>query len=46
MEKMSPNTFKERLGENTSIAALAVIVEDEALLVYLRGESESPDKMP
>ena len=32
MEKMSPDTFKERLGEHTAIAALAVIVEDEALL--------------
>ena len=29
MEKMSPETFKERFGENTAIAALAVIVEDE-----------------
>ena len=29
MEKMSPDTFKERFGENTAIAALAVIVEDE-----------------
>ena len=29
MEKMSPKTFKERFGENTAIAALAVIVEDE-----------------
>ena len=26
---MSPETFKERFGENTAIAALAVIVEDE-----------------
>ena len=29
MEKMSPETFRERFGENTTIAALAVIVEDE-----------------
>ena len=29
MEKMSPDTFRERFGENTAIAALAVIVEDE-----------------
>ena len=30
MEKMSSETFKERfVGENTAIAALAVIVEDE-----------------
>ena len=29
MEKMSPDTFKERFGDNTAIAALAVIVEDE-----------------
>ena len=29
MEKMSPETFRERFGENTAIAALAVIVEDE-----------------
>ena len=29
MEKVSPETFKERFGENTAIAALAVIVEDE-----------------
>ena len=29
MEKMSPETFKERFGENTAIAALALIVEDE-----------------
>ena len=29
MEKMSPETFKERFGDNTAIAALAVIVEDE-----------------
>ena len=29
MEKMSPGTFRERFGENTAIAALAVIVEDE-----------------
>ena len=29
MEKMSPETFKERFGENTAIAALAVIVQDE-----------------
>ena len=27
MEKMSPDTFKERFGENTAIAALAVIVK-------------------
>ena len=27
--KMSPETFKERFGENRAIAALAVIVEDE-----------------
>ena len=26
---MSPETFRERFGENTAIAALAVIVEDE-----------------
>ena len=29
MEKMSPDTFKKRFGDNTAIAALAVIVEDE-----------------
>ena len=29
MEKMSLETFKERFGENTAIAVLAVIVEDE-----------------
>ena len=29
MEKMSPEIFRERFGENTAIAALAVIVEDE-----------------
>ena len=29
MEKMSPDTFKERFGDNTAIAALAVIVKDE-----------------
>ena len=29
MEKMSPDAFKERFGDNTAIAALAVIVEDE-----------------
>ena len=29
MEKMSPETFRERFGENTAIAALVVIVEDE-----------------
>ena len=29
MEKMSPDTFKERFGDNTAIAALAVIVGDE-----------------
>ena len=29
MEKMSPETFKQCFGENTAIAALAVIVEDE-----------------
>ena len=32
MEKMSPETFRERFGENTAIAALAVIVEDEEKL--------------
>ena len=29
MEKMSPETFRKRFGENTAIAALAVLVEDE-----------------
>ena len=29
MEKMRSETFKDRFGENTAIAALAVIVEDE-----------------
>ncbi|CAE7515799.1 unnamed protein product [Symbiodinium sp. KB8] len=31
MAKMSPGEFLERYGEHTAIAALAVIVEDEAL---------------
>ena len=35
MEKMSPETFRERFGENTAIAALAVIVEkDKKRLIH------------
>ena len=52
MEKISPETFKERFGENTAIAALAVIVEDEEKdkkrLIHDATwcESQPSDKMP
>ena len=51
MEKMSPETFRERFGENTAIAALAVIVEDEEkdkkrLIHDATHSGQPPDKVP
>ncbi len=52
MEKMSLETFRERFGEHSAIAALAVIVEDEEndkkRIIHDAskwGEGQSPDKV-